>query len=513
MANANPTPARAPRQDVVRFYLDTRSVESYRLFLKVKALPRFSFCGREAVVPREYLALLGLPEAPTPDGKYRPKSFLFDYQRDIARLAIRKRKFAVFAQCGLGKCLISLEFARHCAAVLPPGQCVLLVMPLMVVRQTMREAERFYGKSLPLEQVRAADLPAWLASRGAGAGRIGVTNYEAITGKVKAGRLGSLVLDESSLLKSHYGKWGARLIELGRGLHWKLCLTGTPAPNDRIEFANHAVFLDQFPTVNSFLARYFVNRGETNERWELKAHALKPFYRSLSHWCLFLESPATYGWKDNVATIPPIIVTIHDVALTEAQKELVVRAGGDMYGTPGGITSRAKLAQLAKGRHEGADVATHKPAFVRNLVDGWPEESTLIWCRFNEEQKSIERAFPGAASIAGDTPEAKRLELIEDFQAGRRKILISKPKVLGFGLNLQIATRQVFSTLQDSWEEFHQAVKRSNRIGSIRPLNVHVPVTEIERAMVDTVLRKAHRVEEDAREQERIFKESARVAF
>ena len=57
--------------------------------------------------------------------------------------------------------------------------------------------------------------------------------------------------------------------------------------------------------------------------------------------------------------------------------------------------------------------------------------------------------------------------MIADFQAGRRRVLISKPKVLGFGLNLQIATRQVFSGLQDSYESFYQAVKRSNRYGIV----------------------------------------------
>ena len=72
------------------------------------------------------------------------------------------------------------------------------------------------------------------------------------------------------------------------------------------------------------------------------------------------------------------------------------------------------------------------------------------------------------------------MELIEDFKSGKRKVLISKPKILGFGLNLQIATRQVFSGLQDSYEEYYQAVKRSNRYGSTKPLNVHIPVTELE---------------------------------
>jgi SNF2 family DNA or RNA helicase len=88
-------------------------------------------------------------------------------------------------------------------------------------------------------------------------------------------------------------------------------------------------------------------------------------------------------------------------------------------------------------------------------------------------------------------------------------VLISKPKILGFGLNLQIATRQVFSGLQDSYESYWQAVKRSNRVGSTRPLNVHIPITDIEEPMVQNVLRKAAMVQRDTEEQQRIFRENS----
>jgi len=119
----------------------------------------------------------------------------------------------------------------------------------------------------------------------------------------------------------------------------------------------------------------------------------------------------------------------------------------------------------------------------------------------------MERMFPDAVSISGDTPEDKRQKGIDAFKRGNVKVLISKPKILGFGLNLQICTRQVFSGLKDSYEEFYQAVKRSNRIGSTLPLNVHIPVTELEVPFVDNVLRKAGRVQSDTEQQEQLFKE------
>jgi superfamily II DNA or RNA helicase len=491
----------------MRIALHTNRLDDYQLFLKIKSLPRYEFRGREAIVPDEYAARLGMEIPDVADVFYRPLDGLFDYQRDITALALRRRKFAVFAEPGLGKTNIALGYAQHVLEALPRERCALIVSPLMVVRQTMAEAARFYGDSLPMEQVRAADLGRWLES---GSGRLGITNYEALRGDVPQERLGCLILDESSLLKSAYGKWGQECIRLGKGLDWKLALTGTPAPNDRIEYANHAVFLDAFPTVNSFLARFFVNRGQTDNRWELKPHALGPFYRALSHWCIFLSNPATYGWKDNVGTLPPIHVHIHEVDLTAAQRDAVRLEKGTLFAIEaGGITGRSALSQIAKGHHRGQTYETLKPVFIRSLVESWPDESTLIWCKYNAEQDAMGRMFPNAASIAGSTPYEERASLIEDFQAGRRRLLISKADVLGFGLNLQIATRQIFNGLHDSWEEYYQAIKRSNRVGSTKPLNVHVPATEIEMPMIDNVLRKARRIEEDTAIQERMFKDAA----
>ena len=483
---------------VVKIYLDD-SIDAYRTFLKIKALPRYEIHGRMAVVPDEYAATLGVQGESHEDSDYLPRRGLFDYQRDIVRMAVRKRKFAFFGDGGRGKTLMLLVFARPVGAV--QDKPVLIVSPLMVVKQTMDEAAKFYGDSLPIEQVSAKALPKWLNTPG---GRLGITNYDALRDDTPSGDLGGLILDESSMLKSHYGKWGQVCLRMGAGIPWKLALTGTPAPNDRIEYANHAVFLDAFPNVNAFLARFFINRGQTMERWELKPHALRPFYRALSHWCIFLTDPSTYGWKDNVHSIPPIHVCIEDVRLSDEQERQVRATTGQLFVTElGGITTRAKLSRMAKCE------SSTKPQYIADMVREWPNESTIIWCRYNDEQRAIEAVLPEAASIDGNTPLEERQRIVDDFKAGRVRVLITKPKILGFGLNLQVCTRQVFSGLQDSYEEYYQAVKRSNRIGSTKPLMVHIPVSDVERPMVENVLRKARRVEADTREQEAMFRDAA----
>lgn len=480
--------------------LSTSSLDDYRLFLKIKKLPRYRISGSTAWVPDEYAKMLGLSAPKCRTRQYQPIDGLFDYQKAITETAITKRRYAIFADCGLGKTLMMLEFARH-AHRCSKGP-ILIVSPLMVIRQTLAECERWYGDQW-IERVAAKDLQSFL-DRGRG---VAITNYDAIHDDIDGRRLRGLILDESSMLKSHYGKWGTKLIDMGRGVEWKLSLTGTPAPNDRIEYANQAVFLDAAKTVNEFLARYFVNKGQTQERWILKPHALHPFYRAISHWCIFLTNPATYGWQDNCASLPPIAVHIDDVPLTTEQDVAIRSETGMLFATnPGGIVGRSKLARIAKGKLNGKAIHSEKPSFIREMVRGWSsEEQTIIWCKYNDEQDVIADQFPGCANISGSTPFSDREQQIDEFIAGQRRVLVTKPKILGFGLNLHMVTRQVFSTCQDSYEEFYQAIKRSNRYGAKHQLNVHIPVTEVELPMVENVIRKAKMVQSDAEEQERIF--------
>jgi len=489
----------------MKITLNTNSIKDYRTFLDIKRLPTYKVTGHEIEFPDEYASDLGIECPKQTFVGHDPAEWMFDYQKHITSLAIKKRKFAIFADCGLGKTPMLLEFAQAALKQNPTKQ-VLIISPLMVVKQTVAECEKFYG--FKPDVIKGSNLNEWLK----GSGKIGIVNYDALNDTTEAGNLGALVLDESSMLKSHYGKWGQVILRIGQGIGWKLCCSGTPAPNDRIEYANHAVFLDHFQNVNAFLATYFVNKGQTNERWILKPHALDPFYTSLSHWAFFLTNPATYGFEDNSGTLPPINVHVHDVDLTPEQTTVVGKESNELFATNmGGITSRSVMGQIAKGNYRGKDVTTNKPGYIREMCESWPEESTIIWCIYNREQEILERELPDAASITGSTPIEKRQQIVDDFVAGKTKVLISKPKILGFGLNLQVATRQIFSGLQDSYESYYQAVKRSNRVGSTKPLNVHIPITDIEAPMVENVLRKSKMVQQDTEAQERIFSKNTTI--
>jgi hypothetical protein len=198
--------------------------------------------------------------------------------------------------------------------------------------------------------------------------------------------------------------------------------------------------------------------------------------------------------------------------MTSEQEDACRAAGGNLFGEmpKGGIGTRGTWGRIGKGIAKGGKkIASNKPQIVCDLTKG--DGGSLVWCKYNDEQDMLAKMMPEAESMSGDTPEEERMEMLARFQSGESPTLISKDSIIGFGLNLQVARRQVFSTIEDSWEKFHQCVMRSNRTGSKWPLDVYLPVTEVERPMLDTVLKKAYRIEEDVKEQESLFREVSNV--
>jgi DNA modification methylase len=485
------------------------TIEDYGDLLSARSLSEWRFVGeREVETEWHHLASTGLVESLPSAELGEPAAFLFDYQDWLVRMACERERFAVFADCGLGKTAILLDWSRLVTA--EHGGRTLIASPLQVVPQTIAEAERFYGADLPIADLTdRATFERWLAE---GNG-IGITNYEKLDDFTQPIGVQAVVLDESSVLKSSMGARRTAIIDAFRGVRWKLCCTATPAPNDRVEYAEHAYFLDVVRSTREFLAAFFVNRDGS---WQLKTHGVTAFYQHLASWSVFMRSPAAYGFGDNLRSLPPLESRFPSVALTTAQMERArVWEAGDqssLFGaTPAGITSRTKMMQIAHGFElDGATVRhmpSNKPTDIAQLVNGdHGHEQVIVWVTFDQEADQLAALIPDAVAISGKTKVADRVGLIDAFRRGESpRVLLAKPSMLGFGLNLQACRVQVFSTITDSYERFYQAVRRSYRYGQERSVLVYVPLTPLDQAMCTNVLAKQAVWEEDAQRQEAAY--------
>lgn len=378
---------------------------------------------------------------------------LHPWQRDVTTWAARTGRAAVFADCGLGKTFVQLEWARTVA------ERTLILAPLSVARQTVREARTL---GLDVTYVRHADE---LPTSG-----VAITNYE-MAGQVGADWCGAVVLDESSILKAVDGKTRRTLTEMYADVDYRLACSATPAPNDVAELTNHAEFLGVMPR-NEMLAAYFVHDSDTG--WRLKGHAAEAMYDWMASWAVALRKPSDLGYDDADYLLPPMTV-VPEVVRVEVVPD------GQLFATDlGGVGGRAAV------RRETLDARVARTVEIAKSHD----EPIIVWCGLNDEADAVARALPDAVNVPGSWKPEDKAAALEAFQDGTTGVLVTKPSIAGFGMNFQHCARQVFCGIGDSYESYYQAIRRSWRYGQDRPVFAHVVVSELEEQIVANVRRK-----------------------
>jgi SNF2-related domain len=387
-------------------------------------------------------------------------SDLFGFQRHITARNVRLGRGAVWADTGLGKTRIQVEWLRLITS--RTGVRGLILAPLAVAQQTIREAAAI---GVCVEYVR--DAAAAAASENA----VVITNYDRLH-LIDPAAFGAVVLDESSILKAFSGTTKRALVEAFRETPYRLCCTATPAPNDLEELCNHADFLGVMSPAE-MRSTFFIadSRGEFM-RYRLKGHARDAFYNWLASWAIACRMPSDLGFSDDGYQLPGLEITDHYVGDGWA-------AEGELF-TPrlAGVTQRAQV------RRETLDERTRSAV---GLIGREPGEQWIAWCGLNDEAAAITAAVPGAVNVQGsDDADIKAARLL-DFAEGRVRVLVTKPSLAGFGLNFQRCARMVFCGLGDSYEQYYQAIRRCYRFGQERPVQVHIVLADAERVIAENV--------------------------
>lgn len=378
--------------------------------------------------------------------------WLHDWQRELVVWATRKGRAAIWADTGLGKTAMQLEWMR-----LSTDGIGLIVAPLAVCQQTVRE-----GRKLGLEVTYTREMPT-------GPG-IYITNYEMVD-HFDPARIGAVVLDESSILKQSDGKTRTRLIKHFAPVLRRLACTATPAPNDPQELTNHAEFLGVSTRVE-MLSAYFIH---DSDGWRMKGHARKPMFRWMASWAIALRRPSDMGYDDDGYILPELHIHTHLI-------DVNVIPDGQLFATDlGGVGGRA---QVRKATIE--DRCNH----AAQIVNAEPDEPWIVWCGLNDEADRMAALIPGAVNVHGGwTPEDKADAMLR-FADGDIRVIVTKPSIASFGLNWQHCARMVFVGLSDSYESYYQSIRRCYRYGQCREVQAHVVLTAVESQIASNVSRK-----------------------
>jgi len=445
---------------------------SYGLFLKCKKLPRYQVIGREIVTDSvSYASIFG---GETSSIGIVPSPHLLDFQKMVVEQALEKRRYAGLLDCGLGKTPIALSYAH---SVAEKGK-VLLLCPLSVFEQMRRECQRWHGHRM----VSLRHGEKWTEG-------IGIMNYEGRRDIDMSGVAG-VVLDEASILKNDTGETRNYLTDLVKNVEYRLTDSATPAPNDHGEYSNQAVFLGLVQSSKEFYAKFFRKEGPT---WLLKGWAQKAFYDYLALWAIYIKRPSDLGY-DHTTEMP----CEPDYQYVECgTPESIKSKTGQLFASADNARDRSLVFGTIR-----SDPTSDRTRRILDWVDG---HKSIVWVSRNAEEAMFKRQLENSVVINGDMPIEERVENVDKWRAGEIDHLISKPTVLGFGINLPECDRMVFSGYTYSFEQFYQAVRRSHRYGRVGRLQVMVPYTWPELPILDTLRKKMRTFEDDTDKIQRIF--------
>ena len=385
---------------------------------------------------------------------------LFHHQQDMVRWALRRGRAALFADCGLGKTPMELEWAFR-----QPHECI-IVAPLAVAHQFVREAEKF-----------GVDV-AYAKDQSQITKRITITNYERLE-NFHIDQFGAVSLDESSLLKNSSGAYSTWMIEAFKNTPFRLCQSATPAPNDVMELGTQAEFLGVM-TRSEMLAMYFTHDGGDTSKWRVKGHAQKAFWEWMATWAVMIRKPSDLGYSDDGFVLPPLRMHEHQVSVEQA-------TNGFLF-----ALEAQTLQERQAARRESIADRVKACAEIVNASD----RPFLVWCNLNEESAQLAASIPDAVEVTGSDSDDHKEAAIVGFLDGKHRVMVSKPKIAGLGLNLQHCSDMAFVGLSDSYEQLYQSIRRCWRFGQKSTVNVHVITAETEGAVVSNIKRKEREAEE-----------------
>lgn len=366
------------------------------------------------------------------------------HQDAIVNWACRRGRAAIFADTGLGKTLMQLDWANQVHA--HTGGKVLVLAPLAVGKQTESEGSKF-GIECRYTRTPTDDA-------------IQITNYEMIDNFNPQGYAG-IVLDESSILKGQTGAYRKKLTEFAATIQYRLSCTATPSPNDFMELGTQAEFLGIMSQVE-MLAMFFTHDGSETQKWRLKGHGASKFWEWLATWAVVISSPADLGFDGKEYDLPKL--TIHEVILQSDSKdalfaEVAMGLSAARNAKRSSINERIKACSELANQHD---------------------ESFLVWGELNDETDGLAASIENAVQVKGADKQDVKEDRLLGFTDGKYQKLVSKASICGFGMNWQHANKMAFVGPTYSFEQFYQAVRRCWRFGQSRPVDVWVFMTEEE---------------------------------
>ena len=378
---------------------------------------------------------------------------------------------AVFADTGLGKTLIQLSIANN--VVRHTNKKVLILTPLAVAFQFILEAEK-----LGIDNIE-------YSKDGKHTKKIVICNYERLH-YFKSSDFTCVILDESSILKNFEGKIKGQVTAFVKKLPYRFLSTATPSPNDFIELGTSSEALG-YMGYTDMLGKFFKNNNNSidpkhaGEKWYLKPHAEKDFFRWVNQWSMMVKMPSDIGYSDERYILPELNINTHTI-----KNESLLEIDGqiEMFNRP------------AKGfnevRQEVKQTIKERCIKAVELAKG---KTSVYWCNRNEESALLKELDTEAVEIIGSQSMDKKEEILLAFSQGKIKRIITKAKMTGMGLNWQHCNHSVFFPTY-SYEQYYQAIRRFWRFGQKKDVTIDLVISDGQTSVLESLQKKTEKAKQ-----------------
>lgn len=395
------------------------------------------------------------------------RKILRPYQRDIVRYGRSVQHPRIFADMRLGKTVCTIRIISSYAK--EDRGLVLVVAPFSAWDGWYWEL-KCEGKEITfidgLKKKRLDIL------RNAKSGWF-IVNYEAwraLGNELRDTDWDCVVLDESDMIKNPKAKVSKFFTQNFRFVKHRFILTGTPDPEDDLDFYQQIKFSDNtiFPERNYYQFRHNWCRP-TGFGYGLKPSLRQRFQDVLGKHCFFIKrSDVNLGGEQIVqkrfvrldAKHQAMYETLENEFILEDKETEVFKSTTEQFAT------YSWMRALASGCVDGKLSWGGKIEELLYLLQGQlKREQVVVWACFDAELYAIEKALKkekiSCAVLNGKISHDARTTLKHDFQEGKFKVLIAQPEIFKYGTDLSAASTIIYYSLPASAKTYRQSKDRT----------------------------------------------------
>lgn len=404
--------------------------------------------------------------------------FLHSYQRDAVQWIIDTPKGALIAGMGLGKTLITLTALQSLLDDFEVMK-VLVVAPKRVALSTWPdEIWKWPDINLPYTQLCGAAKHREAAVQEDT--RLHIINVDNLVWLIhhlgKKWDYDMVVIDESSLFKSHSSKRFKALKRRLADIDRVLLLTGTPAPNGLLDLWPQVYLLDGgkrlFRTITAYRQHYFES-DYLGYNWTPRPGSEQDIYQRIGDLCLRLDTADYTDVPERMDVKVPVSLPMAALRQYEdlERHNLLQLQSEDITAVSVGVLV-GKLLQMANGAIYTEDgweeIHSAKVEALKDIVETAQGQPVLVAYYFKHDLERLREAFPKARVLDEDPAT------ISSWNRGEIEILLAHPQSAGHGLNLQHGgSILVWFGLVWSLELYQQFNARLDRQGQKNTVVVH----------------------------------------